>query len=129
MTTGGLISTTGVAGFTLGGGIGWRRELRSACDNLVAADVVTADGRLVRTSETENLDLSWGLRGGGGNFWIVTRFELALHPIGAQTAPAGLLSGAGGVDLLRVFRDWSVDARTKSPRCQSDQRAAAPGDP
>ena len=111
-TTGGLISTTGVAGFTLGGGIGWTmRSFGLACDNLVAADVVTADGRTVRASETENPDLLWGLRGGGGNFGIVTRFELALHPIGAEIYGGPVFYPADAAfDLLRAFRDWAPDA-------------------
>src|SRR5919198_594054 len=111
-TTGGLVSSTGVAGFTLGGGIGWpMRKHGLACDNVVSADVVTATGRLVRANETENPDLFWGLRGGGGNFGIVTQFEFALHPVGpivyagpifypAEDAPA----------LLRLFREWAPDS-------------------
>ncbi len=112
VTTGGLVSTTGVAGFTLGGGIGWTmRSYGLACDNLVAADVVTADGRVVHASETENADLLWGLRGGGGNFGIVTRFEFALHPIGAQIYAGPVFYPAQeAFDLLRVFRDWAGDA-------------------
>src|SRR5919198_5644475 len=111
-TTGGLVSTTGVGGFTLGGGVGWlMRKHGLAADNVVGADVVTATGRLVRANETENPDLFWGLRGGGGNFGIVTQFEFALHPVGpivyagpifypAEDAPA----------LLRLFREWAPDS-------------------
>ena len=108
-TTGGLVSTTGVAGFTLGGGIGWlMRKHGLACDNLIGADVVTADGRLVHASEQENSDLLWGLRGGGGNFGIVTRFELAVHPVG-PVVYAGLIffSAEHDVQLMRLFRDWA----------------------
>ena len=118
-TTGGLVSTTGVAGFTLGGGIGWlMRKHGLACDNLVGADVVTADGRLVHASESENADLFWGLRGGGGNFGIVTQFELELHPVGPIVY--------AGIDLLRrrarrraaapFPRVGATGFRTRSPR-------------
>ena len=111
-TTGGLISTTGVAGFTLGGGIGWiMRKYGLACDNLAAADVVTADGRLIHASETENADLLWGLRGGGGNFGIVTQFELDLHPLGPTVYAGPIFYPADAApDLLRAFRDWAPGA-------------------
>jgi FAD/FMN-containing dehydrogenase len=111
-TTGGLISSTGVAGYTLGGGIGWlMRKHGLACDNLVGADVVTADGRLVHASETENADLLWGLRGGGGNFGIVTRFEFALHPVGPMVYAGPIFySAEADADLLRAFRDWAPGA-------------------
>ena len=108
-TTGGLVSTTGVAGFTLGGGIGWlMRKHGLACDNLVGADVVTADGCLVHASESENADLFWGLRGGGGNLGIVTQFELALHPVG-PVLYAGLIffSAEHDAKLMRLFREWA----------------------
>src|SRR2546421_410658 len=89
--TGGLVSSTGVGGFTLGGGIGWlMRKYGLAADNLVGADVVTSDGQLVHASATDNPDLFWALRGGGGNFGIVTSFEFDLHHVG-PTVMAGLL--------------------------------------
>ena len=111
-TTGGLVSTTGVAGFTLGGGIGWTmRKFGLACDNLAAAEVVLADGRVVRASESENPDLLWGLRGGGGNFGIVTQFELDLHPLGPMVYAGPIFYPAEAArDLLRTFRGWAEDA-------------------
>ncbi len=111
-TTGGLVSTTGVAGFTLGGGIGWlMRKHGLACDNLVGADVVTADGRLVHASETENPELLWGLRGGGGNFGIVTQLELELHPVGPIVyAGPVFYPPEHGPELLRRLRAWAPTA-------------------
>jgi FAD/FMN-containing dehydrogenase len=111
-TTGGLISSTGVAGFTLGGGIGWlMRKYGLACDNLVGAEVVTADGRLVHARETENADLLWGLRGGGGNFGVVTQFEFVLHPVGPLVYAGPIFYPADAdADLLRAFREWAPGA-------------------
>ena len=111
-TTGGLVSSTGGAGFTLGAGIGWTmRKFGLACDNLVAADVVTADGRLVRASESDDRELLWGLRGGGGNFGIVTQFEFELHPLGPMVYAGPIFYPADAArDLLRTFRDWAGGA-------------------
>jgi FAD/FMN-containing dehydrogenase len=110
-TTGGLVSTTGVAGFTLGGGIGWlMRKHGLTCDNLLAADVVTADGRLVRASADENPDLFWGLRGGGGNFGVATSFEYSVHPVGPTvTGGAIFYPGDRAAEILRFYREWVQD--------------------
>src|SRR5687767_7523354 len=111
-TTGGRVSTTGVGGLTLGGGSGWlERRHGLACDNLVAAELVTADGELVRASEDENRELLWALRGGGGSFGVVTALELQLHPVGPEVMAGLVLHPAErGRDLLRLFRDVMLDA-------------------
>jgi FAD/FMN-containing dehydrogenase len=110
--TGGLVSTTGVAGYTLGGGIGWlMRKHGLACDNLRSADVVTADGQFLTASASENSDLFWGLRGGGGNFGIVTAFEFDLHPVGPTvTAGPVFYPGDRAEEILRFYREFVREA-------------------
>ncbi len=106
-TTGGRVSTTGVAGLTLGGGSGWLERMHGlACDNLVAVELVTADGRIARASAEENPELLWAHRGGGGNFGVVTALELALHPVGPEVF-GGLLMhpAARAPELLALWRD------------------------
>jgi FAD/FMN-containing dehydrogenase len=111
-TTGGIIGHTGVAGLTLGGGIGFlMRKHGLAVDNLLAAEVVTADGSVVRASADEHPDLFWALRGGGGNFGVVTSFRFALHPLG-PTVMAGPVFWAADdtADVLRFYRDFAAEA-------------------
>lgn len=111
-TTGGRMTTTGVAGFSLGSGSGWLERLHgSACDNLLAAEVVTAAGAVVTASESENADLLWGLRGGGGNFGIVTEFTFRVHPVGPE-AYGGLLMypRSQAPEVLRHVRDFLQSA-------------------
>jgi hypothetical protein len=110
-TTGGLVSTTGIAGLTLGGGIGWlMRRHGLACDNLVSADVVTADGRLVRASDQENRDLLWALRGGGGNFGIVVSFGFRLHPVGPVVLAGPIFfPGDQATKVARRYREYTAD--------------------
>ncbi len=111
-TTGGLISSTGVAGFCLGGGIGHLlRKAGLTCDNLLSADLVTADGELVRASADENADLFWGLRGGGGNFGVVTSFELSLHPVGPTVLGGAVFyPGEQAVEVVAGWRDAVAEA-------------------
>ncbi|MGE0685922.1 MAG: FAD-binding oxidoreductase, partial [Dehalococcoidia bacterium] len=110
--TGGRITSTGIAGLTLGSGSGWlERKLGYTVDNLIAAEVVLASGQIVNASENENADLFWGLRGGGGNFGIVTRFEYRLHPIG-PIVYGGLLAWPRFMapDVVRAYRNFIEDA-------------------
>lgn len=127
-TTGGLVTSTGIAGFTLGGGIGWMmRKHGLACDNLISADVVTADGQTAHASETENGELLWGLRGGGGNFGVVTEFEFRLHPV--SQVFGGLLAwpAEGAREVLRFWRDWV--AGTPDELCTMAAFLYAPPEP
>jgi FAD/FMN-containing dehydrogenase len=111
-TPGGIVTHTGIAGLTLGGGLGWlMRRYGLTCDNLLAADVVTADGELMRASAEENADLFWGLRGGGGNFGIVTSFDYRLHPVG-PTVLAGVIlhPAARAREVLDFYRHYIASA-------------------
>jgi FAD/FMN-containing dehydrogenase len=104
--TGGVISTTGIAGLTLGGGLGWLMGKHGlALDNLVGADVVLASGEIVKAGETEHPDLFWALRGGGGNFGVVPWFEYRLHPVGPMTSGLVAHPFDRARDVLRFYRD------------------------
>jgi FAD/FMN-containing dehydrogenase len=111
-TTAGTVSSVGVAGFTLGGGAGWLTPKHGlAVDNLVGAEVVTASGDVVRADAEENPDLFWAIRGGGGNFGIVTRFDYALHEVGPEVYAAQIMYPAERAgELLRFFRDRMAEA-------------------
>ena len=106
-TTGGIVSTTGVGGLTLGGGIGYlARSYGLTIDNLRSAEVVTADGKVLTASEDENADLFWALRGGGGNFGVVTNFEFQLHPVNDIYAGLFFYELDYATDLMRFFREF-----------------------
>lgn len=113
--TGGFVSTTGVSGLTLGGGLGWLvRKHGLALDNLLSAEVVLADGRRVTASDSENDDLFWAIRGGSGNFGIVTSFEFRVHPAGTLLAGIVLHPAAKAVDAIRCWRDFETTAPEES---------------
>jgi len=110
-TTGGIISTTGVGGLTLGGGIGYlARGFGLSCDNLLSAEVVTADGRRLIASESENPDLFWALRGGGGNFGVVTSLEFRLHPVNDIYGGPMFFELKDAATVLRFYREFIADA-------------------
>ena len=107
-TTGGVVSTTGIAGLTLGGGLGWLMGKHAlSCDNLLSADIVTADGEFLTASPDSHPELFWGLRGGGGNFGIVTSFEYQLHPVQPVLAGMVVHPMAQAREVLRFYRDFA----------------------
>ena len=109
--TGGYVGTTGVGGLTLGGGLGWMvRKHGCALDNLLSADVVTAEGELVRASTKDNADLFWGIRGGGGNFGIITSFEFQVHPAGTVLAGLVMHPLSEGREAMRFWRKYEETA-------------------
>jgi hypothetical protein len=125
----GKISNTGVGGLTLGGGYGWLSRLRGlACDNLVAADLITADSKLLHVSETENPDLFWAIHGGGGNFGVVSSFEFRLHPVEPRVLTAEMTYAPNQTrSVLEYFEEFA----NKAPRelnlgvyVQTDERGA-----
>src|SRR5687768_17291719 len=107
-TTGGVIPSTGIAGLTLGGGIGWLMGKHGlSCDNLLSVDIVTADGQLRHASASENADLFWGVRGGGGNFGVVTSFEYQLHAVGQILGGMVIHPLEKAPEVLRFFREFT----------------------
>jgi len=111
-TTGGIVTHTGIAGLTLGGGIGWlMRRFGTTADNLLSVDLVTADGEFLTASEEENPELFWGIRGAGANFGIVTSFQYRLHRVGPQVLAGPIFFALDdGPEVLRFYRDWAEDA-------------------
>ena len=111
-TTGGVDPDTGIAGLTLSGGLGWlMRNHGLSCDNLLSADLVTAEGKLLTANATQNAELFWGLRGGGGNFGVVTSFEFQLHPVGPMVLAGMVLHPLEKAkEVLKFYRDFTANA-------------------
>ena len=109
--TGGVIPSTGIAGLTLGGGMGWlMRKYGLSIDNLLSVDIVTADGQLLKASRTENAELFWGIRGGGGNFGVVTSFEYQLHPVDNVIGGLVIHPLSSAKDVLKFYREFTSKA-------------------
>ena len=126
-TTGGIVTHTGVAGLTLGGGIGWlMRKHGLTCDNLLAVELVTADGRLLRVDERTQPELFWGIRGGGGNFGVVTAFQFRLHPVGPRVLAGPVLYPAEEAGrVLRGYCGWAAGAPEEISTVVNLRRAPA----
>jgi FAD/FMN-containing dehydrogenase len=123
----GIVTHTGLAGLTLGGGIGWiMRKYGLTVDQLISVDVVTADGEFVKASENQNAELFWGVRGGGGNFGIVTEFEFRLNPLGPQVFAGPVFwSVEDAPKVLRFYRDWIADCPDELMTIVVQRRAPA----
>ena len=123
----GIVTHTGLAGLTLGGGIGWvMRKYGLTIDQLQSVDVITADGEFVKASEDENADLFWGVRGGGGNFGIVTDFEFRLNPLGPYVVAGPVFwSMEDAPEVLRFYRDWIADCPDELMTIAVQRRAPA----
>jgi len=129
LTTGGTVGTTGVGGLTLGGGLGWvMRKHGLSCDNVLSAEVVTADGRLLTVNESENSDLYWAIRGGGGNFGVVTSFEYQLHDLEPITGGMALYPESMLRDMFHFYRDYTATA-PDSVTAMAGVLIGAPGTP
>ena len=123
----GIVTHTGVAGLTLGGGTGWiQRKYGLTIDNLLSVDLVTADGEFVKAGDKENPDLFWGVRGGGGNFGIVTDFEFRLNPLGPQVMAGPIFwPMEEAPKVLRFYRDWIADSPDELMTIVSQRKAPA----
>src|SRR5438067_6355623 len=123
----GIVTHTGLAGLTLGGGIGWlQRKYGLTIDQLVSVDLITADGEFLRASESENPDLFWGVRGAGSNFGIVTEFEFRLNPVGPTLVAGPILwRMEDSPDLLRFYREWIEDVPDELTTIVVHRRAPA----